>query len=78
MPRRKKAPTERIAVTDQVGKRHVVVKYSEQIDAGPPDGETPRGDEVATEYRLLTGRIVEKIGADTFQTADGLLRFKAL
>ena len=78
MPRRRKAPTERIAVTDQVGKRHVVVKYAEQLDGSPPDGETPRRDEVATEYRLLTGRIVERIGADTFQTADGLLRFKVL
>ncbi len=78
MPRRKKAPTERIAVTDQVGKRHVVVKYTEYLDASPPDDEAPRQDEVATEYRLSNGRVVEKTGAETFQTADGRLRFKVL
>ena len=49
MPHRRKAPTERIEVTDQVGKRHVVMRYTETVEADPDeDANVPR--EVATEY----------------------------
>ena len=78
MPRRRKTPTEHIEVTDQIGKRHVVVKYSEYLEASPDDNDTRSPSEVATEYRLTTGRSVNKTGADTFQTTDGMLRLKAL
>jgi hypothetical protein len=71
-------PAKRIEVIDQVGKRHVVVKYTERLDASPMEGEAPHQDEIATEYRLETGMSVEKTGADTFQTANGRLRLKAL
>ena len=73
MPDKRKMPAERIEVTDQVGKRHVVVKYTEHLDGG-----APHQDEIATEYRLETGMSVDKTGADTFQTANGRLRLKAL
>ncbi|MDL9999294.1 hypothetical protein QTI24_11815 [Variovorax sp. J22P240] len=77
MPHRKKAPTERIEVTDQVGKRHVVVRYTESLEASPGEvAGVPR--EVATEYRLATGKSVVKTSDDTFQTDDGLLQLKAL
>lgn len=77
MPHRRKIPTERIEVTDQVGKRHVVLRYTETLEANPDeDADIPR--EVTTEYRLATGRSVVKTGNDTFQTDDGLLRLKAL
>jgi len=77
MPHRRKAPTERIEVTDQVGKRHVVMRYTETVEADPDeDANVPQ--EVATEYRLATGRSVVKTGDSTFQTDDGLLQLKAL
>jgi len=77
MPHKRKAPTERIDVTDQVGKRHVVVRYTETLEAGSDEvANVPR--EVATEYRLATGRSVVKTGDSTFQTDDGLLQLKAL
>lgn len=77
MPHMRKIPTERIEVTDQVGKRHVVVRYTETLEANPDeDADIPR--EVTTEYRLATGRSVVKTGDDTFQTDDGLLRLKTL
>ena len=77
MPHRKKAPTERIEVTDQVGKRHVVVRYTETLEADFDEvANIPQ--EVATEYRLATGRSVVKTGDSTFQTDDGLLQLKAL
>ncbi|MBT2304634.1 hypothetical protein J7E70_29875 [Variovorax paradoxus] len=66
-------PAKRIEVTDQVGKRHVVVKYTERLDGG-----ARHQDEIAAEYRLETGMSVDKTGADTFQTANGRLRLKAL
>lgn len=76
MPHRRKAPSERIEVTDQVGKRHIVVRYTESLEARPDDDASiPR--EVATEYRLATGRSVVKTGDSTFQTDDGLLQLKA-
>lgn len=77
MAHKRKVPTERIEVTDQVGKRHVVVRYTESLEASPgDDASIPR--EVATEYRLATGRSVVKTGDDTFQTDDGVLQLKAL
>ncbi|MGJ7506720.1 hypothetical protein [Variovorax sp. GT1P44] len=76
--RRKKTPTERIQVTDQVGKLHVVVKYSEYLEPDPGDSAPPAPGEVASEYRLATGRIVDKTGDDTFETSDGTLRLKTL
>ena len=78
MPHRRKTRTEHIEVTDQVGKRHVVVKYTEYLEASPGDNDARSPSEVATEYRLTTGRSVNKTGADTFQTVDGTLRLKAL
>jgi hypothetical protein len=73
---KRKAPAERIPVTDQVGKRHVVVRYVE-VETSPTPGEHPRTTEV-TEYRLEAGRSVMRTGVDTFQTADGLLTLKVL
>lgn len=73
----KKSPTERIAVTDQVGKRHVVVRY-EDVDTSPEDADQRDNAERATEYRLATGMSVDKTGPDTFQTADGRLQLKVL
>jgi hypothetical protein len=76
--RRKKTPTERIQVTDQVGKRHVVLKYSEYLEADAEGDAPAEPGEIASEYRLATGRIVDKTGEDTFETSDGMLRLKAL
>lgn len=73
---RRKAPAERIPVTDQVGKRHVVLRYVE-VETSPTPGESQPTTEV-TEYRLEAGRSVMRTGARTFQTADGLLLLKAL
>ncbi|MDN8615614.1 hypothetical protein [Variovorax ginsengisoli] len=78
MPSRKKTPAERISVTDQVGKRHVVVKYVDLVDPGAASAERERMEQVETEYRLTTGASVNRTGADTFETADGRLRLKAL
>ncbi|MDM0075409.1 hypothetical protein QTH90_13495 [Variovorax sp. J2P1-59] len=82
MPHRRKAPTDRIEVTDQVGKRHVVVRYAESVEASPDDtvaaDDTSIPREVATEYRLETGKSVVKTGDDTFQTDDGMLQLKVL
>jgi hypothetical protein len=78
MPPRRKTPTDHIEVTDQTGKRHVVVRYTEYLEASPDDNNARSPSEVATEYRLATGRSVNKTGADTFQTVDGMLRLKAL
>ena len=76
--RRKKTPTERIPVTEQVGKRHVVLKYTEYLEADREDEASPGPGEVASEYRLATGRIVDKTGEGTFETSDGMLRLKTL
>ena len=73
---KRKLPPERILVTDQVGKRHVVLRYVE-VETSPAEEEHPRTKAVI-EYRLEAGRKVMRTGADTFQTADGLLRLKAL
>lgn len=73
---KRKAPAERIPVTDQVGKRHVVLRYVE-VEAIPTLGEVPHKTEV-TEYRLAAGRSVIRTGVDTFQTADGLLMLRVL
>jgi hypothetical protein len=78
MPSSKKTPAERISVTDQVGKRHVVVKYVALVDPGAASAERERMDEAETEYRLTTGASVNRTGAATFETADGRLRLKAL
>ncbi|MDM0030665.1 hypothetical protein QTI33_00750 [Variovorax sp. J22P271] len=78
MPSRKKTPAERISVTDQVGKRHVVVKYVDLVDPGAASAERERMDQAETEYRLTTGASVNRTGADTFETADGRLRLKTL
>jgi len=78
MPRGRKRPIERIEVTDQVGKRHVVVKYTERLYLPDDEERPPREGEVMTEYRLISGQIVEKTGPDTFCTADGKLRLKPL
>jgi hypothetical protein len=77
MPHRRKVPTDRIEVTDQVGKRHVVVRYTESLEASSEE-DVDISPEVTTEYRLSTGRSVVKTGDDTFQTDDGLLRLKSL
>lgn len=72
----RKTPVERIPVVDQVGKRHVVVRYVEVPDgqkaAGPPAGAP------AVEYRLGGGRGVTRTGEASFQTVDGLLNLKVL
>lgn len=73
---KRKAPAERIPVTDQVGKRHVVLRYVE-VETGPTLGEHQRTTDVI-EYRLEAGRSVVRTGSDTFQTADGLLKLKIL
>lgn len=78
MQHQRKIPTERIEVTDQVGKRHVVVKYTEYLEASPGDDDARSHNEAATEYRLETGRSVKLPGADTFETTDGMLRLTAL
>lgn len=78
MPSRKKTPAERISVTDQVGKRHVVVKYVDLVDPGAASVERERVEQAETEYRLTTGASVNRTGADTFETADGRLRLRAL
>ncbi|MBO9649780.1 MAG: hypothetical protein J7605_14830 [Variovorax sp.] len=63
-------------MTDQVGKRHVVLRYAE-VETNAAPGKQPRTAEVI-EYRLEAGRSVMRTGADTFQTADGLLMLKVL
>ena len=73
---KRKAPAERIPVTDQVGKRHVVLRYVE-VETSPASGERQRTTEVI-EYRLEAGRSVMRTGVDTFRTADGLLTLKVL
>ncbi|SCK18249.1 hypothetical protein VAR608DRAFT_1301 [Variovorax sp. HW608] len=73
---KRKAPAERIPVTDQVGKRHVVLRYVEVETSSTL--ETHRRTTEASEYRLEAGRSVVRTGADTFQTADGLLNLKVL
>lgn len=78
MSQGKKSPTERIEVTDQVGKRHVVIRYVEDVDASPEDVDMLDETENAIEYRLETGMSVEKTGPDTFKTADGRLKLTAL
>jgi len=70
------APAERIPVTDQVGKRHVILRYVE-VEESPAPGEHPPTKEVS-EYRLEAGRSVIRTGSDTFQTADGLLTLDVL
>lgn len=72
---KRKAPAERIPVTDQVGKRHVVVRY---VEAEMPSSEDPQPTPAVIEYRLEVGRSVMRTGARTFQTADGLLRLNVL
>lgn len=72
---KRKAPTERIPVTDQVGKRHIVVRYVE-VDTSPTSSEQQPAEVI--EYRLEAGRSVKRTGADTFQTADGVLMLKVL
>jgi len=72
----RKVPAERIPVTDQVGKRHVVLRYVE-VETTPTPGEHQPTTEVI-EYRLEVGRSVIRTGADTFQTADGLLMLEVL
>ena len=78
MPHGMKSPTDRIDVTDQVGKRHVVVRYVDDVDASPEDVDLRDQAESAIEYRLETGMSVEKTGPDTFKTADGRLELTAL
>jgi hypothetical protein len=78
MPPTRRTPAEYIEVTDQVGKRHVVVKYSKPGDASSNTDRALDGAEATHEYRLATGRIVDRIGEGTFQTADGRLRLKVL
>jgi hypothetical protein len=73
---KRKAPAERISVTDQVGKRHVILRYVE-VDASPTPGDHLPTMEVS-EYRLEAGRSVIRTGSDTFQTADGLLTLDVL
>ena len=73
---KRKAPAERIPVTDQVGKRHVVVRYVE-VETNPLPVEHQPTTEVI-EYRLEAGRSVMRTGAGTFQTADGVLMLKVL
>ena len=77
MPHRRKVPSECIEVTDQVGKRHVVVRYTESLEPSPGD-TAPISIEIATEYRLATGRSVVKTGERSFRTDDGLLHLEAL
>ncbi|CAN7765811.1 hypothetical protein LJR290_007290 [Variovorax sp. LjRoot290] len=76
MPKKKAA--EQIKVVDQVGKRHVVLRYTVHLDPEADDSQAAPGDEVGSEYRLTTGRIVQRTGEDTYQTADGTLRLKAM
>ena len=71
---KRKTPAERIPVTDQVGKRHVVLRYVEVETAS--EGQQPTAEVI--EYRLEAGRSVMRTGNDTFQTADGLLMLKVL
>lgn len=78
MPRGKKIAAERIEVTDQVGKRHVVLGYVEPPPPGQVHAESALPPDGPVEYRLSSGRIVEKTGDHTFQTSDGRLQFRAL
>lgn len=73
---KRKAPAERIPVTDQVGKRHIVLRYVE-VEMGPAPGEHQPTTEIV-EYRLEAGRSVKRTGTDTFQTVDGSLMLKVL
>lgn len=73
MPNRKKTLVARIPVVDQVGKRHVVVKYE-----GPPESVTADGAASEIEYRLANGHSVRKTGDDSYQSVDGRLRLKAV
>lgn len=73
---KRKSPAERIPVTDQVGKRHVVVRYVE-VETDLAAGEHQPTIE-AFEYRLEAGRSVTRTGVGTFQTVDGVLMLKVL
>jgi hypothetical protein len=73
MATRKKTPVERILVVDQVGKRHIVVKYVARAEPGAADADEPE-----IEFRLANGHRVEKTGDDTFQSTDGRLRLKVV
>ena len=73
---KRKAPAERIPVTDQVGKRHVVLRYVEVETNSTPWEHQPTTEVI--DYRLEAGRSVIRTGADTFQTADGLLMLEVL
>lgn len=73
---KRKVLAERILVTDQVGKRHVVLRYVE-VGTSPAHWEHQRTKEVI-EYRLEAGRKVMRTGADNFHTVDGLLMLQAL
>lgn len=73
MPHRKKTLIARIPVVDQVGKRHVVVKYQ-----GPPEPMADDGASPSIEYRLANGHSVRKTGDDSFQSVDGRLRLKTV
>lgn len=78
MSSRKKSPIEQIPVADQVGKRHVVVKYDGVVVPGVENEEAHAEVQHETEYRLTSGRCVTKTGADTFKTIDGRLWLRAL
>jgi hypothetical protein len=73
MPSRKKTPTEHIPVVDQVGKRHMVVKY-----VGPSEASVVDRPDPEVEYRLANGHSVQRVGDDAFQSADGRLLLKAV
>jgi uncharacterized lipoprotein YmbA len=76
MPGKKAA--EQIKVVDLVGKRHVVLRYAVYSDTQAEGDQAVLAGQVGSEYRLMTGRIVQRTGDDTFQTADATLWLKAI
>jgi hypothetical protein len=72
MSRTVEKQAEQIRVVDQVGKHHIVVKYIEMGE--PPNAER----DAVTEYRLGSGRVVERTGTYTFQSVDGRLHFRVI
>lgn len=68
MPGRKLNPIEHIAVLDQVGKKHVVVKY-----AGPAEAAVREDDRAEVEFRLVNGQRVDPVDDQRFRSTDGRL-----
>ena len=76
MPHGRTHVAEQIEVLDQVGKRHVVLRYGPRGASSIAAGEPSKDETSFAEYRLSTGKVVDRTGPETFRCADGRLEFK--